>query len=603
MPIRRALHRMSLQWQLLVPLALAVCLCVAADQAWTLRVVQASLEHETQLKLNASQELLTAYLQPLGSTWSRESGQLMLGANPVAGRNDIVDQAASATGGVATIFSGDERVATSVRKPDGSRAVGTHLMDATVREAVLVQGTVYHGVATILDHPYFTIYEPVRDEAGQIVGILFTGIPTAELEATTSSIISQASLAGVVVVGLFLLALVWLLAATLRPLSALASATRTIAGGGLSTDVPGTDRSDQIGAVAVSVQMFKQAALDKVRRDGEAAGQRDLVEVERRRGEKERGAVAEAQNLVVTSLANGLGHLADGDITFRLTQPFPPQYEGLRSDFNGAMEQLQGLISAIVASTVGLRASTTGISRAADDLSGRTHQQVLSLERTIAALNEMAATVRRTAEGAHQARDVAADTRAAAEDSNDVVRQAVTAMSEIEKSSRQIGQIIGVIDEIAFQTNLLALNAGVEAARAGESGRGFAVIASEVRALAQRSSDAAKAIKTLISASGQQVDRGVQLVDQTGEVLTSIAAQVSEVVSMVFEIATNAGQQASGLSQVNEAIDQMEQVTQQNAIMVKDSTAASHALAQDTEHLSRLAAQFKLDHRATAKAA
>ena len=597
------LQRLSLLWQLLIPLVLAVCLSVAADQAWTLRVVRASLEHETQLKLNASRELLAAYLQPLGITWSRQSGHLMLGANEVAGRNDIVDQAAGATGGVATIFDGDERVATSVRKPDGSRAVGTRLVDATVRDAVLVQGKTYNGVATILNHTYFAIYEPVHDQAGQIVGILFTGIPTAELEATTASVISQGVLAGVVVVGLFVLALVWLLTTTLRPLSDLASATRIIAAGGLRTDVPGTNRSDQIGAVAASVEMFKQAALDKVRRDGEAAGQRDLVEVERHRGERERSAVAEAQNLVVTSLANGLGHLAEGDVTYRLTRIFPPQYEDLRCDYNGAMEQLQGLISAIVTSTVGLRASTTGISRAADDLSGRTGQQVLSLERTMAALNEMAITVRRTADGAQQARDVASRTRAAAEQSDDVVRQTVTAMSEIEKSSRQIGQIIGVIDEIAFQTNLLALNAGVEAARAGESGRGFAVIASEVRALAQRSSDAAKAIKTLVSASGQQVERGVQLVDQTGQVLAGIAAQVAEVVSVVFEIASNAGQQASGLSQVNQAIEQMEQVTQQNATMVKDSTAASHALAQDTEHLSRLAARFKLDDRATAKAA
>ena len=594
---------MSLQWQLLVPLALAVCLCVAADQAWTLRVVQASLEHETQLKLNASQKLLAAYLQPLGSTWSRQGERLMLGANPVAGRDDVVDEAAGATGGVATIFSGDERVATSVRKPDGSRATGTHLADGAVRDAVLRDGKTFNGVATILDHPYFTIYEPVRDQAGRIVGILFTGIPTAELEATTSSIIRQGVVAGIVVVGLFMLAVVWLLTTTLRPLNALAFATRIIAGGGLDMDVPGTRRADQIGAVAASVEVFKRAALEKVRRDADAAGQRESAEVERRRGEQERGAVAEAQNVVVTSLANGLGRLADGDVTFRLTQTFPPRYEGLRSDYNDAMEQLQGLTSAIVASTVGLRTSTIEIARAADDLSGRTDRQVSLLERTVAALNEMAATVQRTAAGADQARDVATRTRAAAEASDGVVRQAGDAMSEIENSSRQIGQIIGVIDEIAFQTNLLALNAGVEAARAGESGRGFAVIASEVRALAQRSSDAAKAIKTLIMASGQQVDRGVQLVDQTGQVLTVVVEQVSEVVSVVFEIAAHASQQASGLSQVNEAIEQMKQVTQQNATMVKDSTAASRALAQDTEHLSRLAARFKLDDCALTMAA
>ncbi len=586
---------MSLKWQLLLPLAIAVSFCVAADQAWTLRVVQASLEHEIQLKLNASHKLLAAYLQPLGSTWSRQGDQLLLDGKPVAGRDDIVDAAAQTIDGVATIFSYDVRVATSVRTPDGSRAVGTHLADMAVRDAVLRDGRTYNGLAMVVGHPYFAIYVPIRDQASQVIGILVTAIPTAGLEATTANIIWQGIVAGIVVVGLFILTLAWLLTTTLRPLNALASATRIIAGGGLGMDIPGIDRHDQIGAVAASVEVFREAALEKVRRDADAAGQRELIEIERRRDEVERGAVAEAQNLVVTSLADGLGRLAEGDIAFRLTRAFPPQYESLRSNFNGAMEQLQGLIGVIVASTVGLRSSTTSISRAADDLSGRTGQQVLSLERTMAALNEMTATVQRTAEGANQARDVASRTRAAAEQSDDVVRQAVSVMGEIEKSSRQISQIIGVIDEIAFQTNLLALNAGVEAARAGESGRGFAVIASEVRALAQRSSDAAKAIKTLISASSQEVDRGVQLVGQTGQVLTDIAKQVSQVVSVVFEIATYAGQQASGLSQVNNAIEQMDQVTQQNATMVKDSTAASHALAQDTEHLSRLTARFKLD--------
>jgi len=202
--------------------------------------------------------------------------------------------------------------------------------------------------------------------------------------------------------------------------------------------------------------------------------------------------------------------------------------------------------------------------------------------------------VRKTAEGAGQARDAVGTARGDAERSGAVVRDAVSAMSEIENSAQQISQIIGVIDEIAFQTNLLALNAGVEAARAGDAGRGFAVVASEVRALAQRSADAAKEIKTLISASSQQVDRGVSLVGETGKVLERILTQVTQINGVVTEIAASAQEQATGLQQVNTAVNQMDQVTQQNAAMVEQATAASHALASEAETLARLISRFEL---------
>ena len=202
--------------------------------------------------------------------------------------------------------------------------------------------------------------------------------------------------------------------------------------------------------------------------------------------------------------------------------------------------------------------------------------------------------MRKTAEGAKEARDAVGSARADAERSGVVVRDAVAAMSEIESSAQQISQIIGVIDEIAFQTNLLALNAGVEAARAGDAGRGFAVVASEVRALAQRSADAAKEIKALISASSQQVERGVDLVGETGKVLERIVTQVTQINGVVTEIAASAEEQSTGLQEVNTAVNQMDQVTQQNAAMVEEATAASHALTQEADTLSRLIARFEL---------
>lgn len=317
------------------------------------------------------------------------------------------------------------------------------------------------------------------------------------------------------------------------------------------------------------------------------------VEHERMRAEAERAARAEEQERVVRGLASGLKSLADGDLTDRITDPFPGEYEQLRADFNSAMEALQGAMQTIVVNAGGIRSGAGEISQAADDLSRRTEQQAASLEETAAALDEITATVRKTAEGATQANSVVSGARADAEASGQVVKETVAAMSEIEKSAKQISQIIGVIDEIAFQTNLLALNAGVEAARAGDAGRGFAVVASEVRALAQRSSEAAKEIKGLISTSSQHVETGVELVGEAGKALQQIVTKVGEINALVSEIAASAQEQATGLAQVNTAINQMDQVTQQNAAMVEQSTAASHSLTQEAEELMRLISRFQ----------
>ncbi len=299
----------------------------------------------------------------------------------------------------------------------------------------------------------------------------------------------------------------------------------------------------------------------------------------------------------------GLEKLSSGDLLFRLTTDFGGDYEKLRGDFNTAMGKLQETMQAIATNTQGVRSGAEEITQASDDLSRRTEQQAASLEETAAALDQITATVRRTAENATEARNTVVDAKADAERSGAVVRDTVQAMSAIETSSKQIGNIIGVIDEIAFQTNLLALNAGVEAARAGDAGRGFAVVATEVRALAQRSADAAKEIKALISASGTQVATGVKLVGETGQALERIVAQVAQLNSLVVDIAASAQEQATGLNEVNTAVNQMDQVTQQNAAMVEQSTAASHGLAGEAHELARLVGQFKIGEEATRPAA
>jgi methyl-accepting chemotaxis protein len=296
----------------------------------------------------------------------------------------------------------------------------------------------------------------------------------------------------------------------------------------------------------------------------------------------------------VDALGRALACLASSDLGHRMEERLDPAYEPLRHDYNQAVANLGELVRGIVGTTGSIRSGVGEIAQAADDLSRRTEQQAANLEETAAALEEITTTVRRTAEGAKHAGAAVNQARSDADQSGAVVREAVAAMSAIETSAAQISQIIGVIDEIAFQTNLLALNAGVEAARAGDAGRGFAVVASEVRALAQRSADAAKEIKALISTSSQQVGRGVGLVGETGRALERIVGQVAEISTVMTEIAASAQEQATGLAEVNTAVNEMDQVTQQNAAMVEQSTAASHALAGETEQLAKLTGQFRL---------
>jgi methyl-accepting chemotaxis protein len=377
-------------------------------------------------------------------------------------------------------------------------------------------------------------------------------------------------------------------------ISRIAEATSALASGDTSGDLDKLARKDELGAIVKSLGVFKEHQLHiaQMRQEQESLqGEQDNM---RRDQERQRQDNAARQQAVVSGLAEGLDHLADGDLTFRLNQPFADEYEKLRDDFNVAMGRMQETLKVIAHNTQGIRTGAGEISQAADDLSRRTEQQAASLEETAAALDQITATVRRTAEGANQAQAVVSTAKGDAERSGQVVRDAVGAMGKIEQSAKEISQIISVIDEIAFQTNLLALNAGVEAARAGDAGRGFAVVASEVRALAQRSAEAAKEIKALISASARQVDSGVDLVGQTGQALQRIVTQIAEINGVVAEISASAQEQSTGLHQVNSAVNQMDQVTQQNAAMVEQSTAASHALARESEELARLISRFRI---------
>ena len=376
------------------------------------------------------------------------------------------------------------------------------------------------------------------------------------------------------------------------PIQGMTGTMTRLASGDLEVDVPAVGAKDEIGEMAKAVLVFRDAAIEKIRLARETEEERIRSEAARKQAEQD--AIDGERAMVSTSIGAGMAKLAAKDLTFRLTDDLPEAYAKLQADFNAALEQLEQAMQSVKTSVQGMHSGTQEIATASNDLSRRTEQQASSLEETAAALDEITATVKKAAEGAAHARQVVTETKTDAEKVGEVVRKAVDAMGGIEKSSQQISQIIGVIDEIAFQTNLLALNAGVEAARAGDAGRGFAVVASEVRALAQRSAEAAKEIKGLISTSTTQVGQGVQLVAETGQSLERIMAKVAEINSVVSDIASGAQEQATGLQQVNTAVNEMDKVTQQNAAMAEQATAAGLSLAQESEQLDALVDRFKM---------
>jgi methyl-accepting chemotaxis protein len=380
-----------------------------------------------------------------------------------------------------------------------------------------------------------------------------------------------------------------------RPIVSMSGVMERLAAGDLDlAPADGTTRARELERMSGALDVFRQNALDRARLESEATTTRASAEAERGRASAERAKAAKEQTEAVQRLGVGLKDVASGDLTVRLADGFTADYAQIRDDFNTTVDKLKATIVSVADSTSSIEISAKEISAAADDLSRRTEQQAASIEQTTATLTEVTAAVKKSAEGTQHAHEVVKTADADARKSAAVVRQAVEAMNAIAKSSQQIGQIIGVIDEIAFQTNLLALNAGVEAARAGEAGRGFAVVASEVRALAQRSAGAAKEIKGLISDSSAQVGVGVELVAETGRSLERIATQVAEINATVSDIALSAREQSTAMQEINVAVDEMNMVTQQNAAMVEQSTAAGHSLSEESSKLSRLMNQFQV---------
>ncbi|WP_158598510.1 methyl-accepting chemotaxis protein [Notoacmeibacter ruber] len=378
-----------------------------------------------------------------------------------------------------------------------------------------------------------------------------------------------------------------------RPISDLLVSVSRLSEKDYETPVIGQERQDEVGAVAKALEGFRFALADSVELENTAAATRREVEQQRERQTDSERAKARELESFVTDIRDGFDRLSDGDLTVRIEQPAAAEYEVIRHQFNDTVERLEATFGAVVGSIDSIRNGLNEISVASHDLAQRTERQAAGLEQTTTALTEVASAVNETAESAARAQSSAETARKNAMKGGEIVGQAVQAMASIENSSKQISTIIGVIEEIAFQTNLLALNAGVEAARAGETGRGFAVVAQEVRELAQRSEVAAREIKELISQSSTHVGHGVELVTASGKSLEEIVAQVAATSNEVAEIAGTAREQAISLKEVSTAADQMDDMTQQNAAMVEETTAAAQTLANETNELTRTVSQFR----------
>jgi len=498
---------------------------------------------KAQMNLDANLTALRTALHDHGAP-RISGGKLYFGEYLVNGETEVVDGVRKRYGGAATIFAGDTRVATNVQNDAGVRAVGTKLAPGPVHQELFDNSSTFPGEAKILGRNYVAIYEPIIVD-DKPIGAIFVGVP---FEAASD------------------------------------------------TDHSGEERlRNEISRMQAALETIDEAIKQKNATERDALADRYRAADRARRAAARAVATAADQKLVVVNLTRALQQLAQNDLTHRIEATFPSEYRSLKVNFEQAVETLSTTVGAVVAQGQTIFDVSTRINEHANLLSQRSEQQAASLEETAAALNEITAAAKRSAEGAAHAREVVAATDADAARSAGVVSEAVAAMQGIAGAAGKIGQIVGLIDEIAFQTNLLALNAGVEAARAGEAGRGFAVVATEVRALALRAAKAAKDIRALIATSDIEVDRGVDLVTRAGEALKRIVGQVAELNVIVGDIAEGSKQQASGLGEINSAIRLMDQMTQANASIAQQSTEAAQTLESEAEQLNALVSRFRLD--------
>ena len=554
-------------------------------------------------------------------TQDEGSGELRSWGEGLTNNFSLVDKFTTSTGAVATVFARKDddfvRIATSLKKPDGERAVGTALGPQHPARAAMLAGKLYTGRAVLFGKHYMTRYQPVHDAAGKVVGILFIGFDLSAFQDTLEKMVAQSRLqdsGGLMIIdpkqgageavfiahptakGKKVLEAYPGAAATLAALQAadtgpVAMATPLLAAGAdrwasvrksqqsgwwvVAEVADGEAMAPHYAAMLPFLALFAGSAI--------ALGV-GLAWVIRR-------SVARP----LQALGDSLAAVAQGDLTQAVRVHRNDEIGRLAGQAEAMRQTLAATITQVREAAESIQVASTEVASGNTDLSHRTEQAAANLQQTAGSLQQLTGNVRQSADAAAQANQLAASASAVAQRGGQVVSQVVSTMDEINQSSKRIADIIGTIDGIAFQTNILALNAAVEAARAGEQGRGFAVVASEVRSLAQRSAEAAREIKTLIGTSVAKVATGARLVQDAGSTMAEIVASVQRVTDVIGEITAAAAEQSSGIGSVNAAISSLDQMTQQNAALVEQSAAAAESLNDQARRLAGVVGTFRVD--------
>ncbi|WP_338721203.1 methyl-accepting chemotaxis protein [Devosia sp. XK-2] len=607
---------------------------------------QAKDQQTSNLKTAAT--ILSSHLPGAEVAWN-EDGSL---ANVTAWamprqflNHDIVDAIVRLTGETATIFGWDGtqedfvRMTTTILDDNGERVVGTTLGQASPAYAAVINGEAYFGEAKILGKDYYTAYQPIQDQAGKPIGVLYVGVSKAGVEGVINSVLML--LLAVGGVALVIIGLAGFVASRLltAPVPRLASTMKVIAQGDYETDVPYVDRSNEIGEMARAVEVFRENGLkvSQMTEEERAASQRRRIErtdmmvalqaafgevvdaaiagdftkrVHAQFPDAELNGLAGSVNSLVETVDRGLSEtgevlaaLADADLTRRMNGEYQGAFAKLKTDTNAVAEKLSEVIGKLRVTSRALKTATGEILSGANDLSERTTKQAATIEETSAAMEQLANTVAENARMAHDANTSATTVSSDAARNGEVMDKANLAMERITQSSAKISNIIGLIDDIAFQTNLLALNASVEAARAGEAGKGFAVVAVEVRRLAQSAAQASSEVKVLIETSASEVKNGSDLVSSAATQLRDMLGAVTANAGLMQAIAQASKSQATAIEEVSVAVRSLDEMTQHNAALVEQTNAAIEQTEAQAGELDRVVDIFRLDEMEPAQAA
>jgi methyl-accepting chemotaxis protein len=567
--LKAFLYRQRLSTKVTLMTVCALVLLSSVTFIGTRMLMVASAQEQGTERLDTNMRVAWSVLATRGEGFSVRDDALYVGDTKLNGDDATVDRIKELVGGSATIFLGDTRIATNVKKDDGSRAVGTPLAAGPARDAVLTAGKPYRGETKILNKPYFAAYDPIKDADGKVIGILYVGVPAVDFYAQVNAVGWQ----GLVIAILVTAIAAWMCmrAATqlFRPLETATVTMKSLADGNNRIAIPDVDRPDEIGNIARALLVFRDAAVAKEKAD-------------------------EEQKDVVDTLAQGLEKLSAGDLTADIRAEFPPAYVSLRANFNSALSSLRELIGAAGDSAVSIRGGSHEIAHASEDLARRTEANAASLEESSAALVEIdnrlkagASNATTTVKRADQAIATVGSGRAIADD-------AVKAMGRVSESAKDIDSVIEGLDKIAFQTRVLAMNAAVEAGRAGEAGRGFAVVADLVSALAMRSEEEAKRAREQLTVTQTEIVTAVGAVEKVDGAFAGISTDVEQVHVLLGSMAADNMASSTAVSQITTAIGAMNVATQQNAAMVEEASAAARNLTSEVDKLTAHTDRFNV---------